>query len=206
MIEAFSLRTAHYFGDALASQACLRYRVFVKQRGLAHSAFEGMEYDEFDTPGAVYLTWRDEQQVVRGLIRLLPTTLPYMVQNYWPHLFADAPLPCSRSVWEATRLCVDRTYTSPQRVRIMPEILCALQEYCSAHGITSVIGVTRKHLLEHFLRTGVHWLGPVDIVEGKEEAAFSVPATHLRPEHHCRKLGIEGSVLRLMPDPDRRAA
>ena len=59
MIEAFSLKTAHYFGDVLASQAQLRYRVFVQHRGLHHTHYDCMEYDEFDTPAAVYLVWRD---------------------------------------------------------------------------------------------------------------------------------------------------
>ena len=45
MIEAFSLKTAHLFGDALASQARLRYRVFVQQRALPHPFYDGMEYD-----------------------------------------------------------------------------------------------------------------------------------------------------------------
>src|SRR3954447_22101668 len=47
MIEAFSLATAHLYQDALASQARLRYRVFVRQRGLCHSFYNDLEYDEF---------------------------------------------------------------------------------------------------------------------------------------------------------------
>ena len=75
MIEAFSLATAHLFQDALASQARLRFRVFVEQRGLPHSHYDGLEYDEFDTPSAVYLVWRDQGQVVRGLVDRKSTRL-----------------------------------------------------------------------------------------------------------------------------------
>src|SRR5215831_13673730 len=82
MIEAFSLKNAHYFGDALASQARLRYRVFIQQRGLDHAHYDRMEYDEFDTPAAVYLVWRDQAQVVRGLMRCVPTSVPYMLERY----------------------------------------------------------------------------------------------------------------------------
>lgn len=206
MVEAFSLRTAHYFGDALASQARLRYRVFVEQRGLQHPFYDGMEYDQFDTPGAVYFTWRDEGAVVRGLIRLLPTTLPYMMQSYWAHLMVEEPLPRARNVWEVTRLCVDRSYKGSDRFRVMPEIMCAVQEYCSQTGIDTIVGVTRKHLIEYFLREGVRWLGPEDIIEGEREAAFSISREHMRPEYHCRKFGIGNSLLVTELDVAKRAA
>src|SRR4051794_17428844 len=106
MIEAFSLKTAHLFQDAMASQARLRYRVFVERRRLPHTYHEDLEFDEFDTPAAVYFVWRDRDRVVRGMIRLLRTDRAYMLKSYWPHLAREA-LPESRDVWEMTRVCVD---------------------------------------------------------------------------------------------------
>ncbi|MFG3594505.1 acyl-homoserine-lactone synthase [Bradyrhizobium sp. RDI18] len=97
MIEAFSIATAHLHQDALASQARLRHEVFVRRRGLPHSSYEGLEFDEFDAPAAKYLVWRDEDRVVRGLARLLPTTRPYMLSSYWSHLVEDGNLPASPS-------------------------------------------------------------------------------------------------------------
>ncbi len=206
MVDAFSLRTAHLFDDALASQANLRYRVFIEQRALDHRAYDQLEYDEFDTPGAVYFCWRDDQGIVRGLIRLLPTTLPYMLQTHWPHLIGRHELPRDRSVWEVTRLCVDRSFDAKIRPRIMPEIMCAVSEFCEENGISSVVGVTRKHLIEYFLRTGVEWLGPTDIIEGEEEAAFRVPLQHMRPTYHCRKFGITYSCLNMAREDKRKMA
>jgi N-acyl-L-homoserine lactone synthetase len=206
MIEAFSLRTAHLFGDALASQARLRFTVFVNQRGLDHRFFEDMEYDEFDTPGSVYFVWRDKDEIVRGLLRLLPTTIPYMLKTYWPHLVEGGELPASPRIREVTRICVDRGYNSHVRLRIMPELLCALQEYCGAHDITHVIGVTRTHLIAHFIREGITWLGKEDLIEGELERAFTVPLKHMRPEYHCRKFGIKAPVLTLTPKDARRVA
>jgi acyl homoserine lactone synthase len=206
VVDAFSLRTSHLFDDAMLSQAKLRHRVFVKQRRLQHSTYEGMEYDEFDTPGAVYFVWRDNRQVVRGLIRLLPTTLPYMLQTYWPHLAGAHLLPSSRNVWEVTRLCVDRDFDPKLRPRIMPEIMCAVEEYCAVNGISRVIGVTRKHLIQYFLRQGVEWLGPSDLIEGEQESAFSVPLEFMRPEHHCRKLGVDYRCLNTAGTPMKSLA
>jgi hypothetical protein len=56
MIEALSLRTAHWFGDALASQARLHFKVFVKQRGLDHRFFEDMA---LSSTHLVYFVWGD---------------------------------------------------------------------------------------------------------------------------------------------------
>ena len=206
MIEAFSLKTAHQFGDALASQARLRYEVFVQQRALPHAHYDKMEYDEFDTPAAVYLVWRDANRFVRGLVRLAPTTMPYMLATYWPELCQRRPLPASMAVWEATRVCVDRNFPSRQRVVIMPELLCGVQEFCRHNNVEAVVGVTCKHFLSHYLGAGVQWLGDATEIEGREEAAFWVPTENLRPHAHCAKLGVPAQVLCFKPEFERIAA
>jgi acyl homoserine lactone synthase len=206
MIEAFSLKTAHRFGDALASQARLRYRVFVEHHALDHKYYEGMEYDEFDTPAAVYLVWRDPHAIVRGLIRLVPTIVPYMLKTNWPYLCERRPLPVSPLIWESTRVCVDRTYTHAERKLIMPELLCAVHEFCLTNGYAAVVGVTRRHLLETYLPGKIEWLGATREIEGNEEAAFWVPTANMRPDAACAKYGITGPVLTLEPAPRRIAA
>lgn len=195
MIEAFSLAGAHRFQDALASQARLRHEVFVKLRGLPHSSYDGLEFDEFDTPAAKYLVWRDEGRTVRGLARLLPTTRPYMLKTYWPHLVADGDLPSSAGIVEVTRVCVDKSLDPCLRRTVFPELLCAIQQILASSGGIGMIGVTREHLLSHFIRSGIRWLGPPDEIEGETERAFFVPTGSIRPEHHCRKYGIGLKVL-----------
>jgi acyl homoserine lactone synthase len=206
MIEAFSLKTAHYFGDAFASQSRLRYRVFVETCGLSHASYDGMEYDEFDTPAAVYLVWRDADAVVRGLIRLIPTSERYMAEKFWPHLFQQRPLPKQKDVWETSRVCVDRNYNDPVRKRIMPELLCGLHEFCLGSGITAVVGVTRRALLDGYLPGAVQWLCEPTEVEGNLESAFWTPAQNILPTAHCEMFGIRQGVLSLDPVPHRVAA
>lgn len=206
MIEAFSLKTAHLFGDALASQARLRYRVFVQQRALPHAFYDGMEYDEFDTPAAVYLVWRDPRMIVRGLIRLVPTSVPYMMETYWPELCRLRRLPKDEDVWEASRVCVDRSYDPRIRRTIMPELLCAVEEFSRHNGARAAIGVTRKHLIDHYLRKGVEWLGDTMEIEGEQEACFWIPTSHMRPVLACAKYGLPDDVLSLEPLSHRIAA
>lgn len=205
MIEAFSLKNAHLFGDALASQARLRYKVFVQQRLLAHPFYEGMEYDEFDTPAAVYLVWRDANLVVRGVVRLIPTSLPYMLEQYWPYLCQKCELPKSDDVWEFGRACVDKSVDPNIRRTIFPELLSAIQEFSICNGIRATVGVTRPHLLNHFT-PGLSWLGEMAEIEGEQEAAFWLPTELARPVAHCRKYGIPNGVLSLEPIGQRMAA
>ncbi|MES5481556.1 acyl-homoserine-lactone synthase [Bradyrhizobium sp. INPA03-11B] len=195
MIEAFSLATAHLFQDAMASQARLRYRVFVEQRGLPHTHHDDLEFDEFDTPAAMYFVRRDHERVVRGLIRLLRTDRPYMLQNYWPELVRGT-LPAGTDVWEMTRVCVDKSVAPAERRSIMPELLCAVSDHLQNSRAKGVIGVTRAHLLSHFVRRGIEWLGDPAVVEGEVERAFFVPSQCLRPDHHCAKYGIGRVQLR----------
>jgi acyl homoserine lactone synthase len=206
MIEGFSLKTAHLFGDALASQARLRHRVFIARRGLPHRHHDGMEYDEFDTPAAFYLVWRDASSEVRGLFRLIPTPLPYMLEHYWPHLCQSRPLPKQADIWEVGRVCVDHGYDSKARRTIIPELLCALQEFCVERNAAAVVGVTRQHLITQYIRDGAEWLGPPAEVEGQQEAAFWIPAQRLRPEFHCKKFGLPQRLLSLEPRVGRIAA
>jgi acyl homoserine lactone synthase len=206
MIEAFSLKTAHLFGDVLASQARLRFRVFVQQRLLPHSYYDNMEYDGFDTPAAVYLVWRDPGAEVRGLFRLLPTSVPYMLEGCWPHLCQTRALPKSDDVWELGRVCVDRSYDSRARKVIVPALLGALQEFCESNGIQAVIGVTRKHLVQHYVSSGAEWLGEPAEIEGQQEAAFWIPARYLRPHSYCAKYGLPKRLLSMEPLTRRIAA
>jgi acyl homoserine lactone synthase len=206
MIEEFSLATAHLFQDALASQARLRYEVFVRQRGLSHSCFDDLEFDEFDTPAAVYLVWRDDDRIVRGLARLLRTDRPYMLASYWPHLVESGKLPSTDAIWEVTRVCVDKAVRPELRRTIFPKLLCAISEFLEVRGCLGMIGVTRQHLLAHFLREGIDWLGKPALIEGEIERAFFVPTPSIRPAYHCEKYGIGHGVLQVTRPAERRAA
>jgi acyl homoserine lactone synthase len=129
-----------------------------------------------------------------------------MLSSYWPDLIKDRPLPAGADVWEVTRVCVDRNLPPIVRRTVFPELLSAIAEFFWAHRISGMIGVTRQHLLSHFIRTGIEWIGDEAIVEGELERAFFVPTAHIRPVYFCQKYGIGPQVLKEWPRVFRSAA
>ena len=127
------------FKDALASQHRLRHRVFVERHGWDVPTYHGMEYDQFDTPAAVYLIWRDDAEVARGAARLIPTDRPYMLRDLWPDFVQQQPLPESPHVWEGTRLCIDRDVPTRLRQQIVVELLCGCLEFGLQNEIESYL-------------------------------------------------------------------
>ncbi len=148
MIDAITVETAHLLGDALPMMHRLRYRVFVERQGYEVPSLRGMEWDEFDTPAAVYLIWRDERGVVGGVARLIPTTFPYMIKALWPDMVEGHALPSQPDVWELTRLGVDRTLPPATRARVIGELMCACGEFALQNGIKSYLMVTAPQMVK----------------------------------------------------------
>lgn len=204
MIDVVTLANAHLFGDALASQARLRFRMFVGCRSIEHAHFDGMEYDRFDTPAAVYLLWRDGAGSARCMTRLLRTTEPYMVKSFWPHLADEEDLPSSTDVWEGTRLCADITLDRRTRQRALAELLCGVTEYLEMQGAKKLIGVTSRAQAARLFPRDLEWLGEDALIEGRTESAFRIPVPSIAPQGARNRYGFGPSVLCMdgrLPEP-----
>jgi acyl homoserine lactone synthase len=209
MIDAISLATAHLLGDALPSAYRLRHRIFVERQRYEVPHHRGMEWDQFDTPAAVYLLWRDQAARVRAITRVIPTSLPYMIQQLWPELVHNRDLPTREDVWEVTRFGIDRDLDRRQRARIFGEMFCALAEYALKNGIGEYIFVTPAVVIDSGLgNAGVEAvrlgqskrLGRLPVIAARLALSYSVLAK-LRRYH-----GISGSVLRVPDEMQARAA
>jgi N-acyl-L-homoserine lactone synthetase len=141
MIDAFDFSTAHLFGDALAAQFRLRHRVFVERTSYEVPTWRGMEYDQYDTPAATYLVWRDESRIARGVARLSPTDRPYMLKDVWPEMVSSIPLPHSAAIMEGTRFGVDKSLSPELRRRAVAELVVGYLEYGLSAGVEKIIGV-----------------------------------------------------------------
>ena len=143
-----SWETAHLHGETWIAHHRLRHRVFVEREGWTVPSYNGLEHDQFDTPAARYLVWLDQQQEVKGVIRLLPTTRPYMLEVLWPEMVAGS-LPRTSAAWEATRFGCDRGLDTALRRRAVAELLAAMQEFGLAQGVRRYLAVMPVRLLEH---------------------------------------------------------
>lgn len=199
MINAVSIENAHFYGDILPSQYRLRHHGFKERQNYNVPSYKGMEFDAYDTPATVYLVWRDENNVARGCARLVPTTLPYMIEEIWPRAVETGPLPKRADVWEASRMCIDRSLPVHIRRRVHGEIICALQEFCLSNGIDWMIGVMTLPIWRSvFINVGwpIEFLGPpLELAPRERILAGKMKVSKQILEGLRRKFLIEDAVI-----------
>jgi acyl homoserine lactone synthase len=197
MIEIVTLQSAHLFGDALASQHRFRYQQFVVRAGWSVPHFGGMEYDQFDTPAAVYLLWRNHAAQVRGMVRLLPTTRPYMTETLWPEL-APEEIPHADEIWENTRFAVDRDLQGPLRKTVTSELILASLEFGLSHGIERYLLISPLWVLRGALASAGlphRMLRQTEVLGRRPVASAYVPVSERILSTAQERLGINHSVL-----------
>lgn len=166
-IQVFTQATAHYFGDALVEQGRLRKRFCIDNRGWKQPVAQGMEFDEFDTPNAWYLVYRDDDGRVWACNRYIPTTAPYMIELLWPDMVTEAPVPKSPGIWEQSRFCIDDDLPRKNKGIVIGELLRGMQEFNQVMGIEEVWWMAEPKNVE-FISDNVARLGPNKMVDGKE--------------------------------------
>jgi len=163
MIYCINHKTIQHFGKALVDQFYLRYDLLVDGQYWDLSRFQGMEYDQYDTPAATYLVYVDKTGVVRGSVRAVPTDRPYMIKDIWPELIETMPLPQSLSVWEASRFCVDKNLSREDRTQVKNELVLAFLEFGLQNDIRDMIGIMPPKLWQSvFVKAGwdIEYMGP----------------------------------------------
>jgi N-acyl-L-homoserine lactone synthetase len=189
--------SAHLHGEAWISHHRLRHRIFVERQRWEVPTYNGLEYDQFDTPAARYLLWLDAHQQARGVTRLIPTTQPYMVQTLWPQL-VDGSLPQLSTVWEATRFGCDRDLDAQTRRRVVAELICGCQEFGLANGVSKYLGVMPLAVFRHVIAAAgcrVTQLGPSHRMQHHQVAAAYIEVSTATLAAVRRQTGIHGPIL-----------
>lgn len=179
-IDCFNMTTAHHYGDALAAQFRLRQKVFIDRVSYNVPTWHGMEFDQFDTPATQYFVWRDADGVARGVARMAPTSLNYMLEEIWPDKITEVDLPKSEKIWEGTRFGVDNTLPTELRSRIVKELVCAYIEFAIANKIDGIIGMMPVGIIRAvFARNGwkAKLISPVWLEDGIEVQAGILPVS-----------------------------
>jgi N-acyl-L-homoserine lactone synthetase len=147
-----------------------RREVFINRLGWALDTIEGMELDEFDGLDAVYVCSHDDDGVVNGVARLLPTMGPYLLEKVFPQLWSGHNLPRDPQIWELSRFAttdLNRKTSWPltksvSSEKAAPNLLLRVIETAQMHGahtLITVTGVAMERLLRlngfRCVRTGV---------------------------------------------------
>lgn len=208
MIECFSYADAHLFGDALPQMFRLRKKIFIDSQGYKVPSWQGMEYDAYDNPSALYGLWRDQDGTARGVLRLNPTVNSYMIEDVWPGMVTTMPLPKSRDVWEATRCGIDPDLPREQRDRVTSELMLAYQEMGLALGAKAFIAVSEPWVWDRMCaRKGwlVEMIGPVTEYDGWTIVPVQMPISRGILQRMRDHTGIHEPVLQWSA-PERRQA
>lgn len=143
------------FAEELAEMHRLRLRVFKERLDWNVQATEDQEVDEFDALAPIYLLQRDPDGLVRGCVRMLPTTGPTMLGTKFSDLVDDHPIPELPSVWESSRFALDVPPNAPKGTsgiaKATYELFGGMIEFGLSRGLSEIVTVTDVRI-ERILR------------------------------------------------------
>jgi acyl homoserine lactone synthase len=147
MIVSINQKTLPLHGELYISQFRLRHDAFIKRQNYDVKQFDGMEFDQYDTPAAAYLVYTKNGVTALGCSRLTPITVSSMVMDLWPDLFHWPDITEDPTVWEATRFCVRKELPPAVRRMISRELVHSYFDYGLANGVTKIIGVMQPRII-----------------------------------------------------------
>jgi acyl homoserine lactone synthase len=169
MIVVVQQHNAQQYRSLLNQMFRLRARVFHERLGWKVQVTDGKEIDKYDSEDPVYVMYTDEdQQKLIGSLRLLPTTGPTLVADYFEDTVPDSARLTSPYIWECTRFCVDEDYLGngnrDDLIFASGVLFAALGEVAIEAGIQSILANfdARMHRLYRRVGCDVEVLGSTD--------------------------------------------
>jgi acyl homoserine lactone synthase len=144
MIVVIEQHNSHQYPQLIDEMFRLRARIFADRLGWDVQVADGRERDKYDDEGPVYLIYADSRaREVKGSLRLLPTTGPTLLAEFFLDTRPDAAHLTGPTVWECTRFCVDHNLLSrghEEELLVTSTIMiAALLELAIRAGIDSVL-------------------------------------------------------------------
>lgn len=177
MITCVTYDNLDITAKAFNSQFQLRHKSFIERQTYNVRAYNKKEYDQYDTPAAIYLVYQTPHGVALGTSRLSPTSHCCMLQDLWPDMVEQKQALCSAEVWEGTRFCIERDLDPALRKRIANELVLSYIEIGLELGIKNIIGLMPKLILRTvFKQAGVDFepLGPARLIDRIQAQAASM--------------------------------
>jgi len=149
-----------------------RFRVFVEALGWQLDTEIGQEKDQFDHDDTLYVIAKEADRVV-GCARLLPTTLPYLLEEVFPELLNGMAPPKDAKIWELSRFTsldpdapaanARQQFSSDSSVALLQ----AAMKSAKAQGASRMISVSPIGVERLLRRAGFkcHRAGPPKIID-----------------------------------------
>jgi acyl homoserine lactone synthase len=136
----------------------LRARIFRDRLGWDVQVAEGKERDKYDDEAPVYLIYADDEaREVKGSLRLLPTSGPTVLADFFSDTLPDAVHLSAPSIWECTRFCLDDRVLGKANHKeyfASAVLIAALGDVAINAGIESILGNFDSTMLRLYRRIG----------------------------------------------------
>lgn len=199
MISCITHENLNEFGHILHSSFELRHESFIERQDYNVSVYNGLEFDQYDTPAAVYLVYHNEEGVALGVNRLTPTILSGMLNDLFPQFVDNKNLLKNKSIWEGTRYCITKNITPQLRQKIINEMAIAYLEFGLDQGINKIIGMMPTYIYRSvFERRGIEmeYLGQIHKIDRQNVRAVAIPIDNIQLKNIQNKTGIQNRILR----------
>jgi acyl homoserine lactone synthase len=158
MIIVVQKINAYEHADLLDQMFQTRARVFGDKLNWDVEITEGREFDKYDDMGPVYILHTDEAATtVKASLRLLPTTGPTVLADFFSDTMPDAAHLSAPGIWECTRFCVDEDvvgYGHREQILASGALIAGLGEVAITAGIDSILGNFDSAMLRLYRRIG----------------------------------------------------
>jgi N-acyl-L-homoserine lactone synthetase len=113
----------------------------------------GLEIDEYDTNGALYIVWVDREGQHLGSLRLAPTTRLYMIQDHFSEYFPNFK-PKSEEMWEVSRFCISPRNGRTSQHLVSRELVKGACLFALENNIQSYVGLCFPSMLRVYRKIG----------------------------------------------------
>jgi acyl-homoserine lactone synthase len=177
MIHLVTSANRNLYAKEIEEHFRIRHEIYVGERGWkALARADGLERDQFDSDDATYILAIDDGRVVGGS-RLVPTMVPHLLSEVFPHLAARG-VPRDPSIFEWTRIFVVKERREGRNAgRTAGMVICGLLEFCLEEGIQALTAVLEAWWLPRFHDMGwtLRPLGLPELIDGSWTLAVEMP-------------------------------
>jgi acyl homoserine lactone synthase len=159
MIVVIEQHNTQKYSNLIDEMFRLRARIFRDRLRWDVQVVDGKERDKYDDEGPVYVIYADDEgREVKGSLRLLPTTGPTLLADFFSDTVPDAMHLSAPTIWECTRFCLDDKILDGGQQKGLyfasAVLIAALGDVAIGAGIESIIGNFDARMLRLYRRIG----------------------------------------------------